>query len=145
MQKFELKAPVLTEGRGTTEMPATQRMRASLKYLHEGGEVNLHSHTHEDQTYLVLDGEVVFYDANGMATNVSRGEGMLMPKGEFYRFHQVNGPAVVLRIGGTSAEDWDHYLDANGNPFSFGAGSPGASDGGDGYWTLDGVVQEQPA
>ena len=143
-QKFELKTQLLKEGRSTEELPGTDRTRLSLKYLVEGGEVMLHSHTYEDQAYLVLDGEATFYDQDDQPTVVRRGEGMIMPAGTLYRFERSGaGPAVVLRVGGTTADSWDHYLKGDGSPLVIDYGSVTGTPADGSFWTLDGVVEEQ--
>jgi len=142
-QKFELKTPLLTAGRSTAALPETSRTRISLKFLAEGGEEGLHSHTYEDQTYLVLDGEATFYDGNEAPTVVRCGEGILMPAGTQYRFVTTGaGPAVVLRIGGTTADGWAHYLDGNGDPLVLNPGMPRAVQADGQFWTLNGVSKE---
>ena len=143
-QKFELKTQLLSEGRSNEELPGTDRTRLSLKFLVEGGEVMLHSHTYEDQTYLVLDGEATFYNEGDEATVVSRGEGMIMPAGTLYRFHQSGeGPAVVLRVGGTTADSWDYYLKGDGSPLVINYGSITGTPVEGSSWTLNGVVEGQ--
>ena len=142
-QKFELKTRFLTAGRTTKALPETSRMRISLKFCDEGGEENLHSHTYEDQTYLVLDGEATFYDNDDNPTVVHRGEGILMPAGQLYKFSTTGDrPAVVLRIGGTVAESWDHYLDPEGKPLITDYSKITSVPVHDQFWTLDGVVVE---
>ena len=143
-QKFELKTPLLKEGRSNEELPGTDRTRLSLKYLVEGGEVMLHSHTYEDQTYLVLQGEATFYDKEDQLTVVRRGEGILMPAGCLYRFHKTGDePAVVLRVGGTTETSWDHYLKGDGSPLVVNYGSVTGVPLKDSFWTMGGVVEEQ--
>ncbi len=139
-QKFELKTQVVDKGRSSLALPETSRMRISLKYLESGGEAGLHSHTYEDQTYLVLDGEATFYNENDVPTVVRRGEGILMPAGCKYRFHKTGDTsAVVLRIGGTSATGWEHYLDGSGEPLTIDYCRVTWTYKDEQFWTLDRV------
>ena len=90
-----------------------------------------------------LDGEATFYDSNDVSTVVRCGEGILMPAGTRYRFVTTgDGPAVVLRIGGTTADGWAHYLDGNGDPLVLNPGTPRAVQAEGQFWTINGVSKE---
>ncbi|MDA1215479.1 MAG: hypothetical protein O2812_01215 [Chloroflexi bacterium] len=66
-----------------------------------------------------------------------------MPAGRQYRFHQTGvRPAVLLRIGGTVAEGWEHYLDGDGSPLVVNYGKPPPVVAQGQFWTLEGVATE---
>jgi oxalate decarboxylase/phosphoglucose isomerase-like protein (cupin superfamily) len=44
----------------------------------------------------VLDGEATFYDKEGAATVLTKGKGILLPKGWYYRFHNTGGKPLIL-------------------------------------------------
>jgi oxalate decarboxylase/phosphoglucose isomerase-like protein (cupin superfamily) len=45
-------------------------------------------------------GEATFYDKEGAATVLTKGKGILLPKGWYYRFHNTGGrPLIILRFG----------------------------------------------
>jgi oxalate decarboxylase/phosphoglucose isomerase-like protein (cupin superfamily) len=54
----------------------------------------------QDLTPEPLDNEATFYDKEGAATVLTKGKGILLPKGWYYRFHNTGGrPLIILRIG----------------------------------------------
>ena len=64
------------------------------------GENALHTHPTEDHVFIVLKGEATFYDKEGAATVLTKGKGILLPKGWYYWFHNTGGrPLIVLRFG----------------------------------------------
>ena len=84
------------------------------------------------------------YDQDDQPTVVRRGEGMTMPAGTPYRFERSgDGPAVVLRVGGTTADSWGYYLKGDGSPLVIDYGSVTGTPVEGSFWTLDGVVEEQ--
>jgi mannose-6-phosphate isomerase-like protein (cupin superfamily) len=99
-QVFELKTPYLKEGRSTNVLAKTDLMTVMIKYYNEGGENTLHSHPTEDHVFVVLDGEATFYDKEDKTTLVKKGQGILIPKGWYYKFQNSGGkPLIILRFG----------------------------------------------
>jgi mannose-6-phosphate isomerase-like protein (cupin superfamily) len=99
-QVFELKTPYLKEGRSTNVLAKTDLISVMIKYYNEGGENTLHSHPTEDHVFVVLDGEATFYDKEEKTTPVKKGEGILIPKGWYYKFQNSGGkPLIILRFG----------------------------------------------
>lgn len=86
---------------------------AHVKIYADGGENGLHAHPAEDHLFLVLDGEATFYDDAGTETVVTRYEGMIVPRGAFYRFRSTGpGNLVMVRVGAPadgSNPDWLVY------------------------------------
>src|ERR1043166_254350 len=99
-QTFELKTPYLKTGRTHKVLAQTDLMNVAIKYYNEGGENALHTHPTEDHVFIVLDGEATFYDQEEAATVLTKGKGILLPKGWYYRFHNTGGkPLIILRFG----------------------------------------------
>ena len=102
-QVFSLKAPLLSSGNQDTEVYTTDLMWAHVKVYAEGGENDLHAHPAEEHAFIVLDGKATFVDGDGVKTEVGRNEGILLPKGAFYRFvNSGDSNLVMLRIGAGS-------------------------------------------
>jgi len=97
---FKLSAQMLDQGRTDTPLCATDGLTARLKVYASGGENALHAHPHEDHMFVVLQGSAQFHDGDGEVSELSAYEGILLPKGSFYRFHATSDePLVLLRVG----------------------------------------------
>jgi mannose-6-phosphate isomerase-like protein (cupin superfamily) len=102
-QVFTLKAPLLSSGNQDTPIYTTDLMWMHVKVYAEGGENDLHAHPEEEHSFVVLDGEATFVDGDGAETVVRRHEGILLPKGTYYRFRNTGDVnLVMLRIGAGS-------------------------------------------
>lgn len=100
MQLFELKTPMLKDGRSNKVLARTDLMTVTIKFYNEGGENALHTHPAEDHAFIVLDGAAKFYDKDEKTTIVSKGEGILLPKNWYYRFENcTDKPLILLRFG----------------------------------------------
>jgi len=97
---FKMRAQLLDQGRTNTLMAKTDNMWATLKVYASGGENGLHTHPHEDHTFVVLQGKARYYDADGGHTDVGRHEGIMLPAGAYYWFEAISKePLVLIRIG----------------------------------------------
>lgn len=98
---FGLKAQLLDQGRTMDLLAKTDLLHAHIKVYAEGGENGLHTHDHEDHIFLVLGGEATFYTgAEETQRVVDKYEGILLPKGAFYRFESTGDENLILfRIG----------------------------------------------
>ena len=102
-QVFSLRAPLLSSGNQDTPLYTTDLMWLHVKVYAEGGENDLHAHPEEEHSFIVLDGEATFVDKDGVETKVARNEGILLPKGTYYRFINTSDVnLVMLRIGAGS-------------------------------------------
>ncbi len=98
-QTFEVKTPLLTEGRSIMPLARTDLVSVSLNYYAPGRKNSLHTHPGEDHSFVVLDGEVTFYDKDGKATILKKGQGIMLPEGWYYRFENTGGkPLALLRF-----------------------------------------------
>ncbi len=59
---FKMRAQLLDQGRTNTALARTDNMWATLKVYASGGENGLHTHPHEDHTFIVLQGSARYYD-----------------------------------------------------------------------------------
>lgn len=98
-QTFEVKTPLLTAGRSIMPLARTEIMSVGLNYYSPGRKNSLHTHPGEDHTFVVLDGEATFYDKEGKATMLKKGEGIMLPEGWYYWFENSGGkPLALLRL-----------------------------------------------
>jgi mannose-6-phosphate isomerase-like protein (cupin superfamily) len=102
---FDLKAPYLSQGRYDRSIARSDHLWLRVKVYAEGGENALHTHTTQDHSFVVLEGQATFYDENDNARVVGKYEGIMLPAGAFYRF-QSSGDInlVMLRCAGFLAE-----------------------------------------
>ena len=113
---FKLEAQLPTQGRTNIPLAASENMWVVLKTYASGGENELHTHPHEDHTFIVLQGQAKFYGPAGETKIVGANEGVLLPHGAYYWFHVCSEePLVMARIGaGTLDGDRFARLDSEG-------------------------------
>ena len=113
---FKMRAQMLEKGRTNTLMSKTDHMSVILKVYASGGENGLHTHPHEDHTFLVLQGKARYYDADGGYKDVGKHEGIMLPAGAYYWFEAISEePLVLVRIGcRVGAEDVNGRLNIRG-------------------------------
>ena len=96
---FKLRAQLLKQGRSNQTVAKTDHLHLNLKVYAGGGENGLHNHSDEDHVHLVMQGSAVFYGPRGEERECGQYEGILLPKGSFYRFQATSEePLVLLRI-----------------------------------------------
>ena len=117
---FSLKAQLLDQGRTDTVLAATEDLSVRLKIYASGGENELHAHVDEDHVFVLLQGSARFYGPDSETVDLNACQGILMPKGMFYRFHATseNECLVLLRIGTPNFQKQakDDRLGMNGEP-----------------------------
>lgn len=116
---FNVAGQLLARGRTDTPLAATEDLSIRLKIYAEGGENELHAHPGEDHSFIVLQGHARFFGPAGEETVIGPNQGIMLPKGNLYRFFAVEGePLVMLRIGTPNyAKQPDpSRTDADGNP-----------------------------
>lgn len=115
---FQLKSPLLSEGRTNNWVSRTDLMTVNLKVYAEGGENALHTHTNEDHCFVILQGEATFSDEGGNKTVVHKWEGITLPRGAYYYFKSTGDEnLVLLRFGAKSGErTGDGRIDIEGQP-----------------------------
>jgi mannose-6-phosphate isomerase-like protein (cupin superfamily) len=97
---FSLKTPYMKQGRVTQLVAETENMWIHTKINAEGGENEIHTHLDEDHSFIVLEGEMSVFDETGREMKVRQYQGVMIPKGAYYRYLNTGeGNLVVLRIG----------------------------------------------
>jgi mannose-6-phosphate isomerase-like protein (cupin superfamily) len=97
---FSLKTPYMKQGRVTQLVAETENMWIHTKINAEGGENEIHCHRDEDHSFIVLEGEMSVFDETGRELKVEKYQGVMIPKGAYYRYLNTGaGNLVVLRIG----------------------------------------------
>lgn len=128
---FELKTPMLTAGRSQMPLARTDLISVGLNYYTPGRKNSLHSHPGEDHVFVVLEGEVTFYDKDDKSTVVKKGEGIMIPGDWSYCFQNTSGgDLAMLRFGarrekstiariestGRTSDDPTEYVHVGGVP-----------------------------
>jgi len=100
-QIFNLTTPYLLQGITSDERARTELLTVLIKVYASGGENRLHAHVHEDHSFIVLEGEATFhFDGEDNTRVLKPYEGVMLPKGTYYRFESTGqGNLVMLRIG----------------------------------------------
>jgi len=99
-QKFSLRTPYMKQGRITQLVAETENLWIHTKINYEGGENEIHTHLDEDHAFIVLEGQMSVFDENGGEIRVGRYQGVMIPKGAYYRYLNTgDGNLVVLRVG----------------------------------------------
>jgi mannose-6-phosphate isomerase-like protein (cupin superfamily) len=99
-EMFSLKTPYLSQGRITSLVAETENLWIHAKINAEGGENALHTHTDEDHAFIVLEGEVTFFDEQGKGMALQRHQGIMIPRGAYYRYLNTGpGNLMVVRVG----------------------------------------------
>jgi mannose-6-phosphate isomerase-like protein (cupin superfamily) len=118
---FKLRAQMLKQGRTNTPVCKTENMWGVVKVYASGGENGLHMHTKEDHMFVVMQGSARFYGPKEETHDVATHEGVLLPKGCYYRFHATSDePLVLFRVGCHTEEAKDKAMPSrlalNGKP-----------------------------
>jgi mannose-6-phosphate isomerase-like protein (cupin superfamily) len=99
-QKFSLKTPYMKQGRVTQLVAETENMWIHTKINYEGGENEIHCHLDEDHSFIVLEGQMSVFDEKGNEQKIEKYQGIMIPKGAYYRYLNTGSEnLVVLRIG----------------------------------------------
>jgi mannose-6-phosphate isomerase-like protein (cupin superfamily) len=118
-QVFSLKTPLLSSGRTNLSVAETDRLKLRVKVYAEGGENGLHTHKDEDHAFVILQGQATFHDDNGTVTVVNKYEGILLPRGAFYRFQSTGDEnLVLLRVGAGREAEGEFRVGPSGRPLS---------------------------
>lgn len=113
---FKIKTPCLTGGRSHTPLAQTEHANVGLNYYTPGRKNKLHTHPGEDHSFVVLDGQATFYDKEGNATVLDKGEGIMLPEGWYYWFQSTGEkPLALLRFSARKSRPKVVRIDAEGN------------------------------
>jgi mannose-6-phosphate isomerase-like protein (cupin superfamily) len=101
---FDLAAPLLAQGRSDTLCAASDALTITLKVYASGGENALHAHPGEDHAFVVLAGEATFEFGDGSTTVLGPNQGVLVPRGSYYRFQSTSADNLVMVRAGAPIE-----------------------------------------
>ena len=97
---FKVRAQMLEQGRTDTMLAATDNLTVRLKVYASGGENELHTHTQEDHSFIILQGSARFFGPEDEIMELGKHQGIMLPGGAFYKFFATSDePLVLLRIG----------------------------------------------
>lgn len=116
-QTFKVRTQLLKQGRSDFRLAGTDMITIRVKCYAQGGENALHTHRAEDHTFVILQGAARFWDGDGNTSVLGRNEGILQPRGSFYKFESCGDePLVLLRVGATKSNVPDERLTPDGRP-----------------------------
>lgn len=94
------KPETLEKSRTVVWLARTDRLISDVQVLKEGGENTLHSHTHLDGFWFVLNGRAKFYgEGDTVLADLGKHEGVLIPRGCMYWFESASDePLELLQI-----------------------------------------------
>ena len=124
---FSLKTPYLSAGRISKTISETENLWIATKINAEGGENAIHTHLREDHAFIVLEGEVTFFDENGGETVLGPHQGIMLPRGAYYRYLNTGpGNLMILRVGAgqrpkRAQGEGDSRLGPDGRPLPSGS------------------------
>ncbi len=118
---FSLKTPYMKQGRVTQLVAETSNLWIHTKINAEGGENEIHKHVDEDHAFIVLEGQMSVFDENGGEIEVKQYQGVMIPKGAYYRYLNTGeSNLVVIRVGagikGQQQGGQEMRLGADGKP-----------------------------
>lgn len=117
-QWFNMRVPLLDQGRMDTEICRAAGMTARIKVYASGGENELHCHKNQDHMFVILQGSARFVDKNGGTHDVKKHEGVMLPAGCYYWFNATSEePLVMLRVDNQSVAG-DDRLNLDGKPMA---------------------------
>src|SRR4051794_37575363 len=89
---FKYQTPPVDRAKTIVWLARTDILFADVQVLQDGGETNLHSHSHLDGFWMVLSGRARFYgEGDVVLADLGKHEGVLLPRGTKYWFESV-GP-----------------------------------------------------
>jgi mannose-6-phosphate isomerase-like protein (cupin superfamily) len=114
---FQLKTQLLSRGRSDYVLAGTDLMSIRIKCYAQGGENALHAHPAEDHAFIVLGGAARFVGEEGEISVLTKNQGIMLPKGTYYRFESCGDtPLVLLRVGAAKERPKISRINPNGKP-----------------------------
>jgi mannose-6-phosphate isomerase-like protein (cupin superfamily) len=116
-QLFQLKTQLLSQGRSDYTLASTDLMTIRIKCFAQGGENALHAHPGEDHSFIVLAGMARFSGKDGEIGVLTKNQGIMVPKGCFYKFESCGDePLVMLRVGAEKEKVETYRIGPDGQP-----------------------------
>jgi mannose-6-phosphate isomerase-like protein (cupin superfamily) len=114
---YRMRTPLMQQGRLDTVLAETDVMQVRIKCYAAGGENALHAHPAEDHTFVVLAGQARIWGKDGEVAVLGRNEGIMLPRGCYYRFEScADEPLVLLRVGAKTARVQVTRITPDGHP-----------------------------
>jgi mannose-6-phosphate isomerase-like protein (cupin superfamily) len=114
---YRLRSPLMKQGRLDTVLSQTDHMQVRIKCYATGGENEFHAHAAEDHTFVILQGQARFWQPEGEVGVLGRNEGIMIPRGAYYRFESCGEvPLVLLRVGAKTGDAEVPRLNVDGRP-----------------------------
>jgi mannose-6-phosphate isomerase-like protein (cupin superfamily) len=114
---FRLKTQLLSKGRSDFVLANTDLMTIRIKCYARGGENALHAHPAEDHAFIVLDGAARFVGEDGEIGVLGKNQGIMLPRGVYYRFESCGEtPLVLLRVGAVKEKPKVSRINPEGRP-----------------------------
>ena len=105
---FSLKGQLLAQGRTDSVLAATDDLTVRLKIYASGGENELHAHPSEDHSFMILQGSAKFFGPEDEEIELGKYEGIMLPRGNFYKFFATSEePLVMIRVGNPCHDKMD--------------------------------------
>jgi len=115
---FAIKGNYLSQGRVNIDLAKEDVLWLSLKVNAEGGENAPHAHSNEEHAFIVLEGEVTFFNEKNEGTILHKYEGIMIPRDAVYRYLNTGGANLfLLRVGAKiGSQDGETRLRPDGTP-----------------------------
>lgn len=108
-ERFKMRIELLDKGSKTNLLAETDNLRIQIRcYSAQGGENAMHTHHHQDHSFVVLQGQACYRFPDGGVMDLGRNEGIMLPAGAYYCFQNSGaGPLVVMRITSLAKDEGD--------------------------------------
>ena len=94
---FHYDEQKLDSGKSWVGLGSAGMVKASVQFLKQGGDNNLHAHSNEDEVFLVLSGRVRFYGkGDKLIAELGTREGIVIPRMFAYWFESVGDDQLEL-------------------------------------------------
>jgi mannose-6-phosphate isomerase-like protein (cupin superfamily) len=94
---FKYEMPEVGKPKTIVWLARTDHLFADVQVITQGGETNLHSHSHLDGFWFVLSGRARFYgEGERVLGELGKHEGILLPRGTPYWFESASDEPLEL-------------------------------------------------
>jgi mannose-6-phosphate isomerase-like protein (cupin superfamily) len=94
---FKYELPRVEKPKTIVWLARTDHLFADVQVITQGGETNLHSHSHLDGFWFVLSGRARFYgEGDRVLGELGKHEGILLPRGTPYWFESASDEPLEL-------------------------------------------------
>ena len=110
--KYEKPAGEIEMGKVTLRLCKSDLLSVAVQVvMKEGGGTNPHSHTGEDEAWVILGGRAKFYDKDQLVGDLGPNEGIFIPKGAPCWFEPTEEPLEILRVAAKDKDIPDERVD----------------------------------